>query len=188
MSTPLQLEKWRKHLECHPDKEFAMVLLRGIAEGFRIGYNATHAHLKQKTMNMLSAAEHPTEVSKYLADETSARRVVCVGPSAYTASMGIHCNPFGVIPKKNRVNKWRLIVNLSAPNGYSVNDGIDKELGSVSYISVDDIANCILQLGKGALLAKMDHIEMYQFTQKTDGCWECSGKTGYTWTPACHLG
>lgn len=54
-------------------------------------------------------------------------------------AMGIHISPFGVIPKKNRPNKWRLIVNLSAPEGASVNDGIGKELASVSYASVDDI-------------------------------------------------
>ena len=39
------------------------------------------------------------------------------------------------------------IVNLSAPEEFSVNDGIDKELDSVSYTSVDDIVATILQLG-----------------------------------------
>ncbi len=46
--------------------------------------------------------------------------------------LGIHCSPFGVIPKRGRPGKWRLIVNLSAPKGNSVNDGISKELASLS--------------------------------------------------------
>ena len=50
-------------------------------------------------------------------------------------------------------NKWHLIINLSAPEGYSINDGIGKELSSVSYNSVDNVVACILKLGRGALLA-----------------------------------
>ena len=53
------------------------------------------------------------------------------------------------MPKKNRLDKWRLIVNLSAPEGRSVNDGIDKELASLSYVSVDDVAACHWPTGEG---------------------------------------
>ena len=53
-------------------------------------------------------------------------------------------------------------MNLSAPDGFSVNDGINKELASVSYTSVDDIVTTILQLGRGALLAKMDIKQAYR--------------------------
>ena len=37
------------------------------------------------------------------------------------APLGVHSSPFGVIPK-NRPSKWCLTVNLSTPEGYSVND------------------------------------------------------------------
>jgi len=53
----------------------------------------------------------------------------------------IHTNPFGVIPPKSKPNKWRLILNLSTPCGQSVNDRIEKELMSLSYVSVDDIVD-----------------------------------------------
>ena len=65
-------------------------------------------------------------------------------------------NPFGVIPKSSQPGKWRLIVNLSAPDNFSVNDGIDGKLTSLTYIKVDDIVEQVLALGKGAQLAKMD--------------------------------
>ena len=51
--------------------------------------------------------------------------------------MGVHCSPFGVISKKNRPDKWRLILDLSSPEKNSVNDGIAKELATVSYVSVE---------------------------------------------------
>lgn len=68
----------------------------------------------------------------------------------------VHCSPFGVIPKRNKPGKWRLIVGLSAPKGHSVNDGIDKELASLSYVSVDDVVTSIVQYEQGTLIAKMD--------------------------------
>lgn len=74
--------------------------------------------------------------------------------------MGIHCSPFGVILKKNRP-KWLLILDLSSPQGYSVNDGI-KELVSLSYVSIDEVVSQILLLGQGCLLAKMDIKQAYR--------------------------
>ena len=50
-----------------------------------------------------------------------------------------HTSPIGVIPKKSKPNKWRLILDLSSPSGHNVNDGIAKELASLSYVSVDEV-------------------------------------------------
>ena len=36
----------------------------------------------------------------------------------------IHTSAIGAIPKKNKPEKWRLIVDLSSPTDHSVNDGI----------------------------------------------------------------
>ena len=38
----------------------------------------------------------------------------------------------------NKDDKWRLILDLSSPEGHSVNEEVSKELASLSYISVDD--------------------------------------------------
>ena len=48
----------------------------------------------------------------------------------------LHTSLFGVIPKicqPGQPQKWRLIVDLSAPQGQSVNDGIKLEFCSLSY-------------------------------------------------------
>ena len=69
-------------------------------------------------------------------------------------------NQFGVIPKSN--GKWRLIVDLSFPEGCSVNEDIDKSLTGMVYSSVVDAAHVLLRLGKGALLAKVDVPNAYR--------------------------
>ena len=43
-----------------------------------------------------------------------------------------------------------------------MNDGIDKELCTLSYVSVDDIVKTILTLKKGALMAKVDIKNAYR--------------------------
>ena len=67
-----------------------------------------------------------------------------------------HINHFGVIPKGHNTGKWRLITDLSFPPNLSINDGIDPSLCSLSYISVDQVADIAIQYGRGALLAKVD--------------------------------
>ena len=76
-------------------------------------------------------------------------------------NLGVHVSPFGVIPKKNKPNKWRLILHLSTP-GASVNDGIRKEQCSLSYVSVDQVVSHILELGRVTTLAKMDVQQAYR--------------------------
>ena len=44
----------------------------------------------------------------------------------------------------------------SAPEGYSVNDGISKEICSLSYMSVDDVAARVVKMGRGSLMANFD--------------------------------
>ena len=48
----------------------------------------------------------------------------------------IHISPIGVIPKIHQPNKWRLIVDMSSPDGFSINDGINTELSSLTYIKM----------------------------------------------------
>ena len=75
---------------------------------------------------------------------------------------GVHTSPFGVIPKKHKPNKWRLILDLSSPEGFSVNDGISKETSSLSYTTTDDVVEAILKSGKGTLMAKLDIKQAYR--------------------------
>ena len=74
----------------------------------------------------------------------------------------VHTSPIGVIPKKNKPGKWRLIVDLSVLQGFSVNDGISTELSSLSYTTVDHLSSLIISVGQGAQLVKADIKEAYR--------------------------
>ena len=78
-----------------------------------------------------------------------------LGPFKHSCFPEVHVSPFGVIPKAE-LGKWRLILDLSSTRGSSVIDVIAKELCSLSYVSVDDTASRVLELGRGALVAKFD--------------------------------
>ena len=74
---------------------------------------------------------------------------------------GVQISRIGVIPKGS-TGKWHLIVDLSAPEGFIVNDNIDETLCSLSYISVEDTVQEIVAKGQGSQLAKVDIQSTYR--------------------------
>ena len=162
--TPLRVGAWTEALSNHPDQVFAKYLIDGIRCGFRIGYDGGDPHRSRKLAkrNMVSANQNPQVVSNYLKDEREAGRVLGPIPATDVARVGVHINRFGVIPKSNQPGKWRLIVDLSYPKGASINDGVDPDLCSLSYSSVDEAARIIARLGRGAILAKLDIQRAYR--------------------------
>ena len=160
--TPLRLQAWRKELVGHPDRDFVDYILCGLEQGFRIGFNKQSVQLKCRQGNMLSASEQPEVVENYQQEELRADRVICIPSLEEAKELGVHYSPFGVIPKKGKPDKWRLIVDLSAPESHSVNDGISRELASLSYVSIDNVVSGILQQGRGALMAKINIKHAYR--------------------------
>ena len=120
--TPLQLDQWAELLKSHPDKEFAIYITDGIAHGFRFGCNRLCIKLRSCKHNLLSASEYPHVVEEYLANELVHGRISDITNWPH-AEYHVHVSPFGVIPKKHKPGCWRLIFDLSAPDGGSVNDG-----------------------------------------------------------------
>lgn len=161
ITSPLNVAEWQEHLKNHPDVVFKAFILAGISSGFRLGFDYSHQQqLKPRKGNLLSTTEHPDVVDNYIQNELAQGRLIYV-PNPESLPW-VHSSPFGVIPKKHKPGKWRLIVDLSAPDKHAVNSFIEKELCSLSYISVDDVAQVILKLGKGTLLAKVDVKEAFR--------------------------
>ncbi len=152
VETPLEWQAWKEDLESHPDRAWVEWIVKGIQSGFRVGHDQGRVVLKEKRGVMYEGSQHREIIGKYLREEVSAGRVHIVKEGRAI----VQCSPFGVIPKKGKPGRWRLIVNLSAPDGASVNDGIDKELASVAYMSVDEVARRVLEVGRGAELVKAD--------------------------------
>ena len=71
--------------------------------------------------------EQPQVIRDYLAVECNEGQVL--GPLDPLALPQMHVSQFGVIPKGN-TGKWQLIVDMSSPEGQSVNDGIRESLCS----------------------------------------------------------
>ncbi len=149
---------WAQRLAWHPDAEFADYVLSGLQHGFRVGFAYSSPHTPAKR-NMRSALSHSHIIDSYIAREHSAGRFI--GPLSPGESHGLHVNRFGVIPK-GHTGKWRLITDLSFPEGASVNDGTDRDLCSLRYTSVERVAQVALQLGPGALLVKLDVKSAYR--------------------------
>ena len=84
--------------------------------------------------------------------------------------------------------KWCLILNLSASEGASINDGIARQLCSLSYVTVDDIA-AIVQLCW--LKAKVHYLQKltaeFQFTLMIICYPACGGMAAYICTLHSHL-
>ena len=111
-------QAWADSLRRHPDKRFTAWLLRGLSEGFRIGYGGSGKRARA-SRNLQSTREHPAIVDEYLNGEITAGRVVGPVPDAQTHL--VRLSPFGVIPKSGQPGRWRLMVDLSSPRGSSVN-------------------------------------------------------------------
>ena len=158
--TPLRAREWERSLVAHPDREFCDYLLRGITEGFRVGFRYSSCRCNRAKANMRSAVLNTKVVEEYLAREVERGRVV--GPFELDTLPGAHVSHFGVIPKNHRPGEWRLIVDLSHPEGASVNDGIEPELCTLSYTSVDEAVRQIRWRGRGTLMAKLDVESAYR--------------------------
>ena len=63
----------------------------------------------------------------------------------------LHINRFGVIPKGDNTGKWFLITDLSYPPDMSINDGLDRAIRSLLYVTVEHVVE--VAMGRGALAA-----------------------------------
>ena len=73
----------------------------------------------------------------------------------------VQTNRIGVVPK-GRSGKRRSITDLSYPTGCSVNDAIDPAFCSLTYTTVEQVAQRVMRLGRGALMAKVDIESAYR--------------------------
>ena len=142
------VSEWERLLVSHPDDAYSAYLVRGLRDGFRIGFGYGSARCRSAVSNMQSAGERPSMIDTFLATELAAERVL--GPVDPGLAGSIQVNRFGLVPKGHEPDKWRLIVDLSFP---SVNNGIGPELCGLHYTSVDAR---VLELGQGEVLENFD--------------------------------
>ena len=155
--SPLVASAWEEELSSHPDKCFVEFILQGIQRGFRIGFDR-RKWLVPATSNL--SVNNPQTVTEYLSKEVALGRMWTILAGKWPK--GLQTSPLGLIPKKNRPGKWHLIVDLSSPENKSVNSGINQEVASLAYASLDHLAGLVVSAGRGSFLVKADIKEAYR--------------------------
>jgi hypothetical protein len=140
-------------LESYPNRRFVDTLTSIAISGARVGFLGDCVGKTQRP-NHSSAFNHPDIISESIQVELRkgrVRRISDLPPDYF-------CSPIGLIPKytDGAQSGWRVIFDLSAPQGSSVNDGIPREYGTLVYETLNDAVQLVAQAGKGAVLMKRD--------------------------------
>ena len=126
-------------------------VLDRLQRGADIGYTGPQTSTWRP--NNLSARSRPAAVSRAVQQEVA--RGHTAGPFPTPPYSPFRCNPLGARDKPD--GSVRLILDLSQPEGLSVNSHIDKDSFAVHYTSMDSAIAHIFSAGpQGALLAKAD--------------------------------
>ena len=140
-----------QELTDYPCKNDKKVLLDGFRYGFRIPYHGSREQRLSK--NHGTALKQPDIVWKKLSEEIKLGRVA--GPFQDIPIDNLIVSPIGLVPKSSP-GEYRLIFDLSYPQGASINAGILREDSSVSYTKFDEVVHMVRQEGKGSFLFKVD--------------------------------
>ena len=141
----------------YPDQK----LIQYLQYGFPLSIKNRQMLGNQEVKNHFSALQHPTAIEEYLAKERSHGAIL--GPIEATCSDSkyavIHCCPLLTRPKD--IDKRRVILDLSDPQGSSLNDQVDKlafdnSKFSLKFPSIDDIVQEISHHGDDVTIAKID--------------------------------
>ena len=152
VTTPINVHNFYRALANYPNTELKTYLIDGLTNGFSIGFNDT-AHAPTQPNNLLSATQHSKEVTKALQKEI--QRGHTSGPFLHPPWKDLHCSPLGSREKKD--GSRRLIMDLSQPQGNSINDNIEKEDFPCQYTHFDNATNMVYNKGKNCLMTKNRH-------------------------------
>ncbi|KAK6191041.1 hypothetical protein SNE40_002790 [Patella caerulea] len=113
--------------------------------------------------NSLSARNNPIKVNELLQEEVS--KGFLYGPFDVPPFSTYRVSPLGVATHKYS-GKKRLIIDLSSPHNKpdhsSINDLMDKDSCSLSYVTIDDATELIKTLGRNSNLCKVDIADAFK--------------------------
>ena len=153
----LNIEAWKSHLKDYPDQK----LIQYLQYGFPLSIENPQLLGNKEVKNHFSALQHPAAIEEYLAKERSHGAIL--GPIKATCSEPIHavihCSP--LLTRAKDIDKRRVILDLSYPQGSSLNDQVDKLAFDNSkfllkFPSIDDIVQELGLHGDDVTIAKID--------------------------------
>ncbi len=154
--SPIQVQALADELRRHSDKNFSNYVLDGFLHGFETGISQL-PRLPFECKNLLSAIQQHDITSQLVQSELEKGYVI--GPFDSIPFSQYRISPIGVAEGKYS-GKKRLIVDFSAPHDNilhpSLNDLIDKEEYSLTYVTIDYAIYITRQLGIGSRFCKVD--------------------------------
>ena len=153
VKTDLNLKLWAEILKDYHDPQ----LLDYLRFGFPLCVNYDAFQHAPSTVNHLSATRFPDDVNIYFSTELAHNSIA--RPFGSVPFENFHVSPLLTRPKNN--DSRRVIVNLSYPEGRSVNSNIESEIYDgyafdLSYPTIDNIVDEISKVGDNVLLYKLD--------------------------------
>ena len=133
------------------DPTLLALVLDRLTNGADIGYHgpSTSSHRP----NNSSAVQKSIELTSALQLEIT--RGHTAGPFPSPPFTPFRTNPLGARAKPD--GSVRIILDLSQPDGHSVNDHIDREEFSIQYVTMDQAIAALFEAGpRGALMSKAD--------------------------------
>ena len=155
--TLMRVDPWKECIEKSgydiDNEERCEKILEGIQYGVRIDYTGAR-EVGRYAINQPNALSDPVvklKVTKIIEEDVSKGKKA--GPFSSRPFPNLFCSPIGAVPKKGG-NGVRVVHNLSAPLGHSINDEVIAI--SCSLGKVDDATNAIKKFGRGCFLVKLD--------------------------------
>jgi hypothetical protein len=161
----------------HPDRFEVERLLQGLEHGFHTGI-AYLPSVSFECKNLLSASKYAEDTSRLIEQEVG--KGFLSGPFTYPPFDTVRINPIGVVESKYS-GKKRLIVDMSAPhnlsNVHSINDLIDKQDFSLTYVRLDDAIKLIKLMKQDTplLLCKTDIADAFKQIPLLSELWPYHG-------------
>ena len=125
--------------------------------GFPVDHDgSTGSHIVPR--NHVGACKFKSQVMKQLQKEVEIG--ACIGPFAAPPISGACFSPLNSVPKKDSDDR-RLILDLSYPEGNSINDSINKDWyqgieQKLQLPSIDTLVSRTVKLGPGCKIFKVD--------------------------------
>ena len=159
-------------LSSHPDKYLVQYVMDGLSNGFDIGFNGISSITRPR--NLLSSCENKIKISEAIDKELV--RGHTSGPFPSPPFYNLHCSPIGAVIKKDR--SCRLVMDLSQPQGSSINEYISKEEFSVKHTHFDEATALVRTAGRSSLLSKVDIRHAFRLLPLRPQDWKL---LGYMW-------
>ena len=150
LPTPIKVNELDQILDGY-NTEKRRFLVDGFSQGFTLGYSGPREY--SFANNSEATIKNSDLVDRKLQKEIELGRIA--GPFQHAPFSNFRISPLAIIPKRVP-GEYRLIHNLSAPLGNSINSHIPHELASVKYQKMQHAVDIIKKLGKGTLMGKID--------------------------------